>query len=112
MLLYLWRFCESNKSKLDQSAPKPTPKCARDLGIKFESKTESLRREECGEPRLNERHDTAALARTLDMIGVEAKPHMRKGDFVAKRQITSLVRHLTLRVLEAEPDTAPERVWA
>ena len=56
--------------------------------------------------------DTAALAGTLDMITVEAKPNMRKADFVAKRQITSLVRHLTLRVLEAEPDTAAERIWA
>ena len=35
-----------------------------------------------------------------------------RADFSAKRQITALVRRLALTVLEADPGTTPDRVWA
>ena len=56
--------------------------------------------------------DTARLARLLDMIADRAGPLMGRADFSAKRQITTLVRRLALAVLEADPTTAPERIWA
>ena len=56
--------------------------------------------------------DTARLARLLDMIADRAGPFMGRADFSAKRQITTLVRRLALAVLEADPTTAPERIWA
>ena len=56
--------------------------------------------------------DTTSLARLLDMIADRARPFMGRADFSAMRQITTLVRRLTLRVLEADLSTLPERVWA
>ena len=55
---------------------------------------------------------TAPLARLLDMIGDRARPFMGRADFSAKRQITTLVWRLARRVLEADPGTTPEHVWA
>ena len=55
--------------------------------------------------------DTASLAGILDRLAAQAKPCMGQADRWAKRQTAALVRRLVLRVLEAEPGTAPERVW-
>ncbi len=55
--------------------------------------------------------DTAPLAGILDRVAAQAKPCMGQADAWAKRQTAVLVRRLVLNVLEAEPGTAPERVW-
>ena len=55
--------------------------------------------------------DTASLAGVLDRVAAQAKPCMNQADVWVKRQTADLVRRLVLRVLEAEPGTAPERVW-
>ena len=55
--------------------------------------------------------DTASLAGILDRVAAQAKPCMDQADVWARRQTADLVRRLVLRVLEAEPGTAPERVW-
>ncbi|MDD9981676.1 MAG: hypothetical protein OXU81_10020 [Gammaproteobacteria bacterium] len=55
--------------------------------------------------------DTAPLAGILDRIAAQAKPRMGDADAPVKRQIAALVRRLVRRVLEADPGTAPERVW-
>ena len=55
--------------------------------------------------------DTASLARALDMITADAKPHMRDAGFVAKQHIACLVRHATFRVLKVDRDIGAERAW-
>ena len=55
--------------------------------------------------------DTVRLAELLDIIANRASRIIDRADFLAKRQITALVRRLVLGVLEADPRTTPERVW-
>ena len=55
--------------------------------------------------------DTAPLSRLLDLLAAGARPFMERADSSGRRQITSLVRRLVLRVLQADPGTAPERLW-
>lgn len=55
--------------------------------------------------------DTAPLSRLLDLLAAGASPFMDGADSSGRRQITSLVRRLVLRVLQADPGTAPDRLW-
>ena len=55
--------------------------------------------------------DTAPLARLLDLLAAGARPFMDRADNSGRRQITNLIQRLVLRVLQADPNTAPERVW-
>ena len=55
--------------------------------------------------------DTVPLARLLDLLAAGARPFMDRADSSGRRQITNLVRRLVLRVLQADPGTAPERLW-
>ena len=56
--------------------------------------------------------DTARMASWLDALVESVRPPMEDAEFEAEWQVSSLVRRVAVRVLEAEPAIPVERVWS